>query len=129
MLLLSCAQPMTAGLAPQMIAEHGEEAGKAMMEAGMAALCPLHRRMVSPQAMAGVICFLLSDAATDINGTNLPVDQVRAVYLLLCGVWSFQEFSLGFATRQPRRQLFDIVAGCTRAGVRRWRQRPDVSSR
>jgi hypothetical protein len=31
---------------------------------------------------AGVICFLLSPAARDINGTTLPVDQVHG---RLCG--------------------------------------------
>ena len=43
----------------------------------IAMLCPMHRHMVEPNSLAGIISFLLSDAAKHVNGTNLPVDQVR----------------------------------------------------
>jgi 3alpha(or 20beta)-hydroxysteroid dehydrogenase len=67
--------PMTAAVGVKQVAEMGEEQAKVVAEQAMAMLCPLHHRMVSPESMAGVICFLLGDAAGDLTGVNLPVDQ------------------------------------------------------
>ncbi len=44
-------------------------------------LCPLHMRMVKADDLAGVIYFLCSEAAGDLTGINIPVDQVRS------GLW------------------------------------------
>ncbi len=41
-------------------------------------LCPLHMRMVKAEDLAGIISFLCSQAAGDLTGINIPVDQVRA---------------------------------------------------
>lgn len=63
--------PMTAAV-PQ---PTDPEAAKATMDMAMKMLCPMHQRMVSAPAMAGIITFLLSAASSDVNGVSIPVDQ------------------------------------------------------
>ena len=41
---------------------------------------------------AGIICFLLSPAAMDVNGTTLPVDQVMTCWLVLVPCRSLSAF-------------------------------------
>ncbi|WKD57266.1 Levodione reductase [Corynebacterium capitovis DSM 44611] len=46
-------------------------------EAGLAAITPVHNtaiRNAKPEELAEVIAFLLSDAASDVNGVAIPVD-------------------------------------------------------
>lgn len=60
-------------------------------------------------AQAGIICFLLSPAAMDVNGTTLPVDQVVDQ---LCALWNVVDFLL----LPLDRSMHSYFVGCSFAG-------------